>query len=283
MENLHAGVYKLRLRNESGVFECIANVDIDNPERKEREKEKQRKKEEEEKKQREEEERRQKEEEERLNYVNKNLSDLKVDGKDEDKDSGLKIGEESANGSEYEYEYEYSDDYEDYYEDEECDKVGTQNNNIEQTEDNLETSNILFTMENTSNENQEEVHPKEEPLENSFVSEENANYYENQRQICDNMDNLDNNNGLNTNEINNEKSNFITNMEINSYEKNEDGQLNEDFPDNSLESEEKPSAKDHIESCASNIQKEILDEDEYEENEEAIERISSELSPQEVQ
>ena len=111
MENLHAGVYKLRLRNESGVFECIANVAIDNPERKEKEKEKQRKKEEEERKQREEEERRQKEEEERLNYVNKNLSDLKVDGKDEDKDSGLKIGEESANGSEYEYEYEYSDDY----------------------------------------------------------------------------------------------------------------------------------------------------------------------------
>ena len=86
VENLHAGVYKLRLRNESGVFECISNVAIDNPENKLKKLEEQRKKEEEEKKQREEEERRQKEEEERLNYVNKNLSDLKGDGKDEDKD-----------------------------------------------------------------------------------------------------------------------------------------------------------------------------------------------------
>ena len=51
-----------------------------------------------EKQQREEEERKQKEEEERLNYVNKNLSDIKVDGKDEDKDSGLKIDRTSSVG-----------------------------------------------------------------------------------------------------------------------------------------------------------------------------------------
>ena len=49
VENLHAGVYKLRLRNESGVFECIANVAIDNPENKLKKLEELRKKEEEEK------------------------------------------------------------------------------------------------------------------------------------------------------------------------------------------------------------------------------------------
>merc|ERR1712050_517488 len=31
VEHIHAGVYKLRLKNESGVFESVANVDIDGP------------------------------------------------------------------------------------------------------------------------------------------------------------------------------------------------------------------------------------------------------------
>ena len=52
-----------------------------------------------------------------LNCVNKKISELKGEGKEEDRDSGLKIGEESANGSDYEYEYsdEEYEDYEDEY------------------------------------------------------------------------------------------------------------------------------------------------------------------------
>ena len=37
--------------------------------------------------------------------VNNELSDLKIDAKDEDKDSGLKIEEESKFGSDDEYDY----------------------------------------------------------------------------------------------------------------------------------------------------------------------------------
>ena len=93
----------------------------------------------------------------------------------------------------------------------EKDQVKTQKE-TEQNEDNLETSDILLSMENSSNENQEEEHPKEEEsLENSFISEKNTNYNKDEGQVCDNMDNLINNNDLNANDINNEKSNFIRN------------------------------------------------------------------------
>ena len=186
MESLHAGVYKLRLRNESGVFECIANVAIDNPENKLKKLEEQRKKEEKEKQQREEEERKQKEEEERLNYVNKNLSDIKVDGKDEDKDSGLKIGEESANGSDYEY--EYSDDYEDYYEDEDENQDANNDNIFKENENN--NDHILLKTENTSYENQEEANPREKSLDKSSVTEEKEDCVEDEEQECDIIKNL---------------------------------------------------------------------------------------------
>ena len=341
MESLHAGVYKLRLRNESGVFECIANVAIDNPENKLKKLEEQRKKEEKEKQQREEEERKQKEEEERLNYVNKNLSDVKVDGKDEDKDSGLKIGEESANGSDYEY--EYSDDYEDYYEDEDenqYDIVGNKDNNIiqnendndhillisentsnenqeanpreksldkssvsEEKEDNLEDevcdiienlnnnndqssnekSNILMNLEleNTSNENQEEEHPREKSHVKPFVNKEKEDYFEHKEIRSDIIENLNNNNDQNSNAIS-ENINTLLNLENTSNENNEEGHSKEDSPVNFSLSEEKQYSKDQIESCVSYIEKEFLYEGECikcEEDQKTLANNSSKLQP----
>ena len=129
MEDNHGGVYKLRLKNESGVFESAANVDIDGPpEKKARKLAEQKAKEEQEQREKEENE---KLEEALQNFVNRKLSDVKGDGKDEDKDSGLKIGEESGNVSEFESEYEYTDateEDEDFYEDETPYDPAIQNN-----------------------------------------------------------------------------------------------------------------------------------------------------------
>ena len=102
----------MRLRNESGVFESAATVDIDGP------LENKKKKEEEAKQKQLEEERAKKEaEEEEMNV--KNLIESKLDAKEEDRDSGLKIGDESA-GSDTEYTEgsEYS-----YYEDDESEEI----------------------------------------------------------------------------------------------------------------------------------------------------------------
>merc|ERR1711953_1045499 len=110
---------KLRLKNESGVFEAVANVKIDGDVGR-------RKKEEEEKnarlaqEQKEQEERERVEKEmqelERLNFINNRK--LSMLSKDEDKDSGMKIGEDSVEGSEYE-EYTETEEDEDFYEEEE--------------------------------------------------------------------------------------------------------------------------------------------------------------------
>ena len=122
------------------MFESIANVEIDGPiENKLKKLEEQKKKEEEEKRQLEEEKKRKEQEE----IANKHILDIKASGKDEDKDSGLKIGEESPNDSEYEYEYT-DDDYEDYYEDEE--ESETNYTNSDQKE-----KDIVLQMENLDN------------------------------------------------------------------------------------------------------------------------------------
>ena len=133
LEGLHDGMYKLRLRNESGVFEAVANVKIDGEfgrRRKEEEEKKvrlakelqeQKEREKIEKAMREERERveREMQELERLNFarnsLNRKLSQLTNESKDEDKDSGMKIGEDSEEVSEYE---EYSEEDEDFYEEE---------------------------------------------------------------------------------------------------------------------------------------------------------------------
>ena len=56
----------------------------------------------------------------------KNIIESKCDTKEEDRDSGLKIGEESVAGSDYEY--TEGSEYEDYYEDDESEDI----NNLEQ-------------------------------------------------------------------------------------------------------------------------------------------------------
>ena len=154
----------MRLRNESGVFECISNVDIDGPPEnklKKLEEQKKKEKEEEEMRKQEEEEERRKEEEALLNCVNKNISELKSDGKEEDRDSGLKIGEESATGSDYEYEYT-DNDYDDSYEDEGFDVDN--NNNINNNNENV----ILeYSVEETET----------ELIENSVSLEKSENEY----------------------------------------------------------------------------------------------------------
>ena len=153
----------MRLRNESGVFECISNVDIDGPienKLKKLEEQKKKEKEEEENRRLEEEEIKRKEEEEALNIVNKSISELKSDGKEEDRDSGLKIGEESAAGSDYEYEYT-DNDYEDSYEDEGFDVDN--NNNINNNNENV----ILeYSVEETET---ELIESTPEILENECV------------------------------------------------------------------------------------------------------------------
>jgi ribosomal protein L12E/L44/L45/RPP1/RPP2 len=65
VEELHSGQYKLRLRNESGVFESVGRVHIEVPPGKKRKEEEEAKK----KKEQEEEEMRRKEEEERRKEV----------------------------------------------------------------------------------------------------------------------------------------------------------------------------------------------------------------------
>ena len=122
----------MRLKNESGVFEAVANVKIDGDvgRRKKEEEEKkarlaQEQKEQEEREKvekamKEERERVEKEmqELERLNFINNRK--LSMLSKDEDKDSGMKIGEDSVEGSEYE-EYTETEEDEDFYEGEEAD------------------------------------------------------------------------------------------------------------------------------------------------------------------
>ena len=108
------------MRNESGVFESAAIVDIDGPIENKLKKLEEQKIKEEEEKQREEEERARKEaEEEAMNA--KNILESKCDTKEEDRDSGLKIGEESVAGSDYEY--TEGSEYEDYYEDDESEDI----------------------------------------------------------------------------------------------------------------------------------------------------------------
>ena len=120
----------MRLKNESGVFEAVANVKIDGDvgRRKKEEEEKKARlaKEQKEQEEREKVERAMKEERERvekemqelerLNFVNNRK--LSMLSKDEDKDSGMKIGEDSVEGSEYE-EYTETEEDEDFYEEEE--------------------------------------------------------------------------------------------------------------------------------------------------------------------
>ena len=188
MENIHAGVYKLKLRNESGVFETIANVDIDGPlENKLKKLEEQKKKEEEENRLKEEEEERVRKENE-MNIVNKNLSDLKEDSKDEDKDSGLKIGEESAAGSEYEY--EYSD--EDYYESGESENIpdDAQNIILELEQTSGDKDDIEYDEEQASQEQIEEIKQFEQ---NPFVvnDEEAVTSIEEEREpTCSDKDDI---------------------------------------------------------------------------------------------
>ena len=165
IEDLHAGVYKLRLKNESGVFESISTVDIDGPfEKKQKKLEEQKLKEEQAKQEMEEKERREKEE--LMNLRNKN--DLKPETeKEEDRDSGLKIGEESLNGSETDYSYEYTDaseeDYEDYFEE---DQPVTDVEEVKKREFNTETPNtvdvVLDEIVNESEETESNVNSKED-------------------------------------------------------------------------------------------------------------------------
>merc|ERR1719458_433710 len=130
LEGQHDGLYKLRLKNESGVFEAVANVKIDGDvgRRKKEEEEKKARlaKEQQEQEEREKVENAMKDERERvekemqelerLNFVNNRK--LSMLSKDEDKDSGMKIGEDSNEGSEYE-EYTETEEDEDFYEEEE--------------------------------------------------------------------------------------------------------------------------------------------------------------------
>jgi len=114
IEDIHGGLYKLRLKNESGVFESVANVDIDGPpEKKARKLAEQKAKQEEEERLREEKE---KMNEDFKNFINRKLSDVKDNGKDEDKDSGLKIGEEFDDLSACESQYANGTEDEDFYE-----------------------------------------------------------------------------------------------------------------------------------------------------------------------
>ena len=139
----------MRLRNESGVFESAATVDIDGPIENKLKLEEQKKKEEEEKqKQLEEEKARKEAEEEAMNA--KNLLESKLDAKEEDRDSGLKIGDESVAGSDYEY--TEGSEYEDYYEDE--DEESEDNRN--QTEDGIVVELVQDSSKNQiQNQNEE--------------------------------------------------------------------------------------------------------------------------------
>ena len=138
----------MRLRNESGVFESAATVDIDGPIENKLKLEEQKKKEEEEKqKQLEEEKARKEAEEEAMNA--KNLLESKLDAKEEDRDSGLKIGDESVAGSDYEY--TEGSEYEDYYEDEDEE---SEDNRI-QTEDGIVVELVQETSKNQIQDNEE--------------------------------------------------------------------------------------------------------------------------------
>eukprot|EP00092_Neocalanus_flemingeri_P000855 GFUD01000912.1.p1 GENE.GFUD01000912.1~~GFUD01000912.1.p1 ORF type:complete len:2609 (-),score=679.76 GFUD01000912.1:80-7906(-) len=152
IEDIHGGVYKLRLKNESGVFESAGSVDIDGPpEKKAKKLAIQKAQEEKEQKEKEEKE---KDEENFQNYMNRKLSDIKGDIKDEDKDSGLKIGEESANGSETSYEYtDASEEDEDFYE-EETPFDTSKENNINSLDHGNENS---ISPSNGVKENQNEI------------------------------------------------------------------------------------------------------------------------------
>ena len=91
-----------------------------------------------------------------LNCVNKKISELKGEGKEEDRDSGLKIGEESANGSDYEYEYS-DEEYEDYYEDEESDLNNNNPNVIVDLQGPPPASDVIeeYSAENDDDSNEE--------------------------------------------------------------------------------------------------------------------------------
>ena len=105
------------------MFESGANVEIYGPmEKKLKKLEEQKSIEEKEKRVRDEKEKEEKEKEEKLeealkNCVNRRLSVITLGGKVTDKDSGLKIGEEYNNGSEYESECKYASvEEKDFYE-----------------------------------------------------------------------------------------------------------------------------------------------------------------------
>ena len=143
------------MRNESGVFESAAIVDIDGPIENKLKKLEEQKIKEEEEKQKEEEERARKEAEEEAMNV-KNIIESKCDTKEEDRDSGLKIGEESVAGSDYEY--TEGSEYEDYYEDDESEDI----NNLEQG-DSHQNGIVVQLQDERDDQNKEAAEAKNVP------------------------------------------------------------------------------------------------------------------------
>jgi len=210
IDDIHGGVYKLRLKNESGVFESVANVGIDwPPEKKARKMAEQKEKEEQEQKDKEE---KQKMEEAFKTFINRKLSDVKEDGKDEDKDSGFKIGEESDDVSDV-YESQYADateEDEDFYEED------TQFD--EAIENSLNLKNSLQESSNGQYEHNEVI--DYDSLENPETKPQNNKMERDVREKCEEEENFNNTNDNNNDIVDDSSSGVSCNSNHKSHQQN---------------------------------------------------------------
>ena len=113
----------------------------------------------------------------------KNIIESKCDTKEEDRDSGLKIGEESVAGSDYEY--TEGSEYEDYYEDDESEDI----NNLEQG-DSHQNGIVVQLQDERDDQNKEAAEAENVPDndEDYKENEVNVDFSENEAEIQDDTD-----------------------------------------------------------------------------------------------